>query len=201
MRSKIAQRIIDETPPEVRQKVKEYGDRIIKERQMQKIIFLDIDGVLALHDNFFTNSANFQKKREWAKRLGVPYGWDAKAVKALNHVLENTDAEIILSSDWRLHWDLMQLKEIFDAHSVIKSPIAITSKVSTKSLSNLELNRVVQIEEFVTENNVGNWIAIDDMHLAQHAKLEIAHRFIRTNQLEGIKQSGLKEKIIKLLNE
>ena len=168
---------------------------------MKKIIFLDIDGVLALHNNFFTNSATFQKKREWAKRLKVPYGWDAKAVKALNIVIEKTDAEIVLSSDWRLHWDLVQLKEIFDAHNVLKSPIAITSKISSRSMKNLEFNRVGQIEDFIAENNVGKWIAVDDMHLAQWAKLAIADRFVRTNQMEGIKQSGLKERIIKMLNE
>jgi HAD domain in Swiss Army Knife RNA repair proteins len=201
MRSEIAQRIMNETPPEVHQKVKEYGDRIMWESKMKKVIFLDIDGVLALYNNFFTNSATFQKKREWAKRLKVPYGWDAKAVKALNHILDNTNAEIVLSSDWRLHWDLIQLKEIFDAHSVVKSPVAITSKISSRSMHNLEFNRVGQIEDFIAENNVGKWIAVDDMHLAQWAKLDIVDRFVRTNQMEGIKQSGLKERIIKMLNE
>jgi len=201
MRSEIAKRIMDATPPEVHQRVKEYADALILKRKMKKVIFLDIDGVLALHNNFFTNSATFQKKREWAKRLNVPYGWDAKAVKALNIVIEKTDAEIVLSSDWRLHWDLTELKEIFDAHFVSKFPIAITDKEGKYSMSSLERNRVGQIEEFVTSNPIHKWIAIDDMHLAQWAKLDIADRFVRTNQMEGIKQSGLKERIIKMLNE
>ena len=38
-----------------------------------KIIFLDIDGVLATNKEFATNRTKFREKYLWAKELRVPY--------------------------------------------------------------------------------------------------------------------------------
>ena len=38
--------------------------------------------------------------------------FDQKAVKVLNEILEQTDAEIVVSSDWRLHATIRRTWEI-----------------------------------------------------------------------------------------
>jgi hypothetical protein len=113
-----------------------------------KVIFLDIDGVLATNKEFATNRTKFREKYLWAKELRVPYGWNKGCVEVFNEILDATNSEIVISSDWRFHWDLDELDKIFKVNGVKKSPI-----------------------------------------------------FGRTKDSEGLKQTGLKDKIIKLLND
>ena len=74
-----------------------------------KVIFLDHDGVICLHDNWGTR---LKKQKEWGKRrlsmgpLEIPLeyrfdNFDKKAVEVLNSILEKTGAEIVVSSDWK----------------------------------------------------------------------------------------------------
>ena len=153
---------------------------------MNKIIFLDIDGVIATDKEFFTNRTNFQKKFELAKELNIPYGFNAKAVEVLNEILEATDADIVLSSDWRFHWDLDELDKIFKFNGVTKSPIAITSKIKRKMSSELEDDRAHQIVEFKREHNLTKWVAIDDLDLS----FSLGDHFFKTKSNMGIKQTG-----------
>ena len=82
-----------------------------------KILFLDNDGVICL-------SSNWGSRHKKQKKLGtepifnhknelpVEYrfdNFDIKAVKVLNKILEQTGAEIVVSSDWRLHGTLEEL--------------------------------------------------------------------------------------------
>ena len=163
---------------------------------MDKIIFLDIDGVIATDKEFFTNRTNFQKKHEVAGKLRIPYPFNAKAVGVLNEILEATGAEIVLSSDWRFHWDLDELDGIFKFNGVTKSPIAITSKIKRKMSSELEDDRLHQIIDFKRKHDITNYVAIDDLNMS----FGLGDHFFLTKSNMGIKQTGLKEKIINKLN-
>ena len=161
-----------------------------------KIIFLDIDGVLATNKEFATNRTKFREKYLWAKELRVPYRFNEGCVEVFNEILDLTDSEIVISSDWRFHWDLDELDKIFKANGVKKSPIFGTIKNKRKMSSDLEDDRVYQINEWVKFNKPEKWIAIDDMNLSS-----LGSNFFRTKDSEGLKQSGLKDKIIKILND
>ena len=103
-----------------------------------KVIFLDNDGVICLSNNWGGRS------KKWAKyRSENPNGsqfkpdapvfvrfddFDTKAVKVLNSVLEETGAEIVVSSDWRYHASLEELGDYYESQGIIKRPIGITSK-------------------------------------------------------------------------
>ena len=54
-----------------------------------KIIFLDIDGVLATNKEFATNRTKFREKYLWAKELRVPYGWNKGCVDVFNEISRN----------------------------------------------------------------------------------------------------------------
>ena len=161
-----------------------------------KIIFLDIDGVLATHKEFMMNRTKFQTKHPEAKEIRIPYPFNQGCVKVFNEILDETNAVIVLSSDWRFHWDLNDLDKIFKFNGIKKSPIAITSKIKRKLSSDLEDDRSFQIKKYVDEILPDSWVAIDDLNL-----LSLGDNFIRTKDMEGLKQTGIKEKIIKKLND
>ena len=167
---------------------------------MKKIIFLDIDGVLATNKEFMTNRTKFRKKYPEMDELKVPYAWNKDAVKVFNEILDVTGAEIILSSDWKLHWDLDDLKKIFEWNGVKKHPIAVTNNEYT-SISNLTMNRAAEIEDYVRDNDIKNYVVIDDLNVGKYMGLTgDDDKFFMTISGEGIKKTGLKDRIIKKLN-
>lgn len=162
----------------------------------KKTIFLDIDGVLATHIEFMKPRRKFHEKYDNAKQLRIPYPFNPGCVKIFNSILEETDAQIVLSSDWRHHWDLEELDKIFQFNNVIKSPIAVTGNHPV-SFGNLEKNRINEIEKFKQSNDVGSYVIIDDLHM----DIYLNDRFVKTIDSEGLKQLGIKKKILKFLND
>ena len=115
------------------------------------IIFLDIDGVLATHKQYMMNRTNFHHNHEWASDLDVPYPYDDKCVKVFNEILEKTDADIVLSSDWRIRWDLEQLDKIFKANNIIKSPFDVTENFP---YSGIQLEKLLEYNDLYEDDDV-----------------------------------------------
>lgn len=167
---------------------------------MEKVIFLDIDGVLATHKEFWVCRPKYYKKYPEAEELKIPYPFNTGCVKVFNEILEKTEAEIVLSSDWRTHWTLDELDKIFKFNKVIKSPINVTNR-EVASMSNLERNRAYQIGAFISDHKITNWVAIDDLDMKSYMSITgDDDKMFVTRDNEGLKQTGLKEKIIKKLN-
>lgn len=112
-----------------------------------KIIFLDIDGVIAI---------DFEEK-SIPRNLSfhIPYMFTAQCVSYLNRILYATKAEIVLSSSWRLsYWD--NIKQIFQLNNIYKYPIDKTPKIKYDEKYNqrgdeinLYLHRHPEIEKYV----------------------------------------------------
>lgn len=154
-----------------------------------RILFLDIDGVLCT-----TSCYGRGKNNKWGS-----YMFDPKAVAVLNFILQETGAEIILSSDWRNTYTLQEMREIFCHNNVIKGPIGFTPNSNTYSGMNLEGGRVDEIRMWVKlhawKNDV-KWVAVDDLNM-----VDLAPNFVLCpREQEGIKRIGIKEKIIEILN-
>lgn len=192
-----------------------------------KIIFLDHDGVICLGSEFGSRFNKRKKDRitmmltnlgEDETSVNVNYRFDnfnKKAVKILNEIIEETDVEIVVSSDWRKYATLEELGEFYELHGVIKKPIAFTPELKdfnkdTDALFSwkgwYERIRILEIENWLENNKVESWVAVDDMMLGEliRADKSVSHglkNFVHTPRLyEGIKQSGVKEKIINFLN-
>lgn len=161
----------------------------------KKYIFLDIDGVLTTNKEIMLNRTKFQTKYPEAKELHIPYPFNPDCVKIFNEIIEETDAKIVLSSDWRHHWDLEELDKIFKFNKVIKSPEATTGFSKRKLSSSLEDDRSWQIKNYVLAHKLKNWVAIDDLNLST-----LSPNFVLTEGSEGLKQLGIKKKILDLLN-
>lgn len=142
-----------------------------------KVIFMDHDGVIALSNN--ENEFRF---------------FNQSCIEILNEILLDTKAEIVVSSDWRLHYDLTALQNIYREEGIIKIPFAVTPDFyhPNENLS-LEKQRTKEILYWLSQRNIQHWIAIDDM------ALELKN-FVQTDSQKGLMTSGIKQKIIAFLN-
>jgi hypothetical protein len=154
-------------------------------------IFLDIDGVLATTHQYHTN------RKKWHPTYDC-YRFDEKCVKVFNEILGRVDAVIVLSSDWKTHYDRNTMNEILEWNGVNGTIHAFTpSSWGSRftSVQQLEECRADEIKRYVEKHKIKKWIAIDDLDLAPFMSDE---NFVRTpRENEGIKQSGVKDKILK----
>ena len=155
-----------------------------------KVIFLDIDGVLAT-----TSCYGKGKNNKWGS-----YMFDQTAVVYLNFILNETGAEIILSSDWRHQYTLNEMREIFCHNGVLKGPIGFTPSMKPYKGDNLEAGRADEIKAWLKINAWKNdikWVAIDDLNMDEWLHPNFVHC---PNENEGIKRIGIRDKIINSLN-
>lgn len=74
-------------------------------------IFLDIDGVL-------NSERYFVENQKWIKNTEIPYNirhLDSKAVMRLAMLVEAIDANIVISSTWRLRNSILEIRGYFQA--------------------------------------------------------------------------------------
>ena len=193
-----------------------------------KAIFLDIDGVICLSNNWGGRTKKWAKYRSEnpdssKQKKDAPVSvrfdnFDTKAVKVLNEILEETGAEIVMSSDWKLHATLEELGEYYEEQGIIKKPIALTPNLGQCNWYNdmiwvwsprweLEMTRVIEIKQYLHDNpEITHWVSIDDLNMGKNGedwKDEWAlDNFVLTPKSnEGIKQSGVKEKILNFLKD
>ena len=181
-----------------------------------KILFLDHDGVICL-------SRQWGSRRKYSEGLDSIFDkFDIKAVRVLNKIIEETDCEIVVSSDWRLFATLEQMQELYSIRGIIKSPIDYTPTTVdndvlpegfTYDLWEWEVmqTRCFEIKTWLKYHpEVTSWVAVDDMNMSSDYKYTYdfhkAHwgldTFVRTPIImQGIKQTGIKDKIIKILNK
>jgi len=194
-----------------------------------KVIFLDNDGVICLSNNWGGRSKKMQKYHkanpEWDRMyksapIDVRFdNFDKKAVKVLNSILEETGAEIVVSSDWKKHANLEELGDYYESQGIIKRPIAFTPSFIgcekpegfewVRSLQ-YEQERSLEIAQFVKDHpEITYWVAVDDLNMAVEVldysvpctRVWGVTNFVLTPKSnEGIKQQGIKEKILKFLN-
>ena len=149
--------------------------------------------------------------------------FDKKAIDVLNEILETTGAEIVISSDWKAWATVEQMGEYYEMQGIIKKPIAYTKNLGqcsfqdTKSFIwsstyDLEQSRYVEITQYLMDHpEITHWVSIDDLHMGRHVENSKYGAFDRDDwglenfvwtprPSEGIKQSGVKEKILKYLS-
>jgi hypothetical protein len=176
-----------------------------------KVIFLDHDGVICLSTEWGGRGKKRQKyctehgKTEFHD-MPVEFRFDnfnKKAIKILNEILEQSGAEIVVSSDWKLHANLEEMGRYFEHQGIIKKPIAFTPDIRDglyRWKGWLERARCLEIQKWLSENEVTHWVAIDDLNMSNEFLQPGLDNFVLTERSnEGIKQSGIKEKVLKFL--
>lgn len=186
-----------------------------------KIIFLDHDGVICLSTEW---GKRLEKRKKYHRENGyvpdiqmpVHYRFDnfnKKAIGILNEILNETGAEIVVSSDWKNWANIEEMGEYYESQGVIKKPIAFTPKSIPSNFiagdpdTDLEETRSWEILEWLKENpEVTHWVAVDDLNMEERFGPVSGNyiwglkNFVLTpKSREGIKQNGIKEKIIGFL--
>ncbi len=145
------------------------------------------------------NRKKFWDKNPLAKELKIPYPFDPKCVKIFNEILDETGADIVLSSDWKYHWNLEDLDKIFKFNGINKSPIDTTINEDV-SMGNMTKNRAYQVGEYIQIKNITNYVVIDDLNISNFMSITgDDDKFVLTDDFEGLKKLNIKNKILKIL--
>lgn len=182
-----------------------------------KALLLDIDGVICLSTEWGSRLKN---------KEGLDSSFDRfndKAIKVLNEIISKTDCEIILTSDWRFEAPFEIIQELFKIRNILKSPIDHTTleglnpnlfKEEDKNFKmELEQTRALEIMDYINSRpEIKQWVAVDDLDLRKNVETNNWNEqsplyrwwgldnFVWTRrQNEGIKQCGIKEKVLKFL--
>lgn len=123
------------------------------------VIFLDIDGVM--------NSG-----RSMRANKGKSLPFDKEAVRALERILAETNARIVVSSTWRFNRTVDQLNEIMESHRlpgwvVDVTPTHLDETDAITSKSGVKLYRAeargTEICAYLRANpDAANYVVIDD---------------------------------------
>lgn len=144
---------------------------------MSKVIFLDIDGVLnnQNHIEKLVELLGEEQYFQLNKDLGeMPF--DYRSCKWLHKLIKETDAEIILSSTWRMSKDLIKGIEKF-AEIKIKDITPILQDIRGK-----------EIQQYLdTHKEITNYVIIDDD--TDMLKEQFAH-FSKTNFMNGFTEQN-----------
>jgi hypothetical protein len=198
-----------------------------------KTLFLDHDGVICLSSEWgsrFKKEKKFRDETDIQPNLSSPhYGlpvdcrfdnFNKKAINVLNSILEETGAEIVVSSDWKRWANLEEMGEYYLSQGIIKKPIDFTPSLSqcTNYDNNtfpwlrqwdLEQTRSIEIKQYLHNHpEITHWVAVDDLNMGKtglYYSMGFEHEwgldnFVLTPKSnEGIKQSGIKDKILRFL--
>jgi hypothetical protein len=192
-----------------------------------KVIFLDNDGVICLSNNWGGRNKKWAKYRSAnpdssneIKYAPVQYrfdDFDKKAIKILNEIIEETGCEIVVSSDWKLHATLRELGDYYESQGITKRPIVFTPNLGMCDWYHgmiwtwsprweLEMTRVIEIKQYLHDNpEITHWVAVDDLNMGKNGEdwkdWGLDNFVLTPKSSEGIKQSGVKEKILKFLKD
>jgi hypothetical protein len=144
------------------------------------ILFLDIDDVIYLWKQY---DSKIRMHEKW----GAIKKFDKKAVKVLNKIIEESNCEIVISSDWKRGYSLEELQGIFEWNNILKKPIDCT-------FNRFDMDKNYEIMSYVNNHELKKWVAIDDLPLW-------VNNFVQCRrQNEGIKQTGIKDKVLQYLS-
>lgn len=124
---------------------------------MQRIIFLDFDGVLNSLDNY-------RRLREVGEPTGDEYGsaFDGNCVTALRKIVETTGAGIVLTSSWRYFLDMDGMTRMWNDRRL---PGKLIGRTPTDLVIDPEeqCKRGVEIGEWLSRRKaVTDYVIIDD---------------------------------------
>ena len=136
----------------------------------KKIIFIDVDGPLAWGT---WTDGKVKINENTSEEFTIPYAWDKTDCEALAEICDKTNASLVLSSDWKKHFTLKQMSNVFIEYGIYAPLIDITTHQSLwnkMSRPSLEWERAAQIVKWAKDNKISNWIAIDDLNLREQFK-------------------------------
>lgn len=169
---------------------------------MEKIIFLDFDGVL--NTEHYQRFLSFQGKA-WKDEYGAFF--DPESVLQLKRIVEATNADIVIESSWKFY-GLETMQEMWKTRNMPGKVIDITpSSVSDSWLLTADLNDInpalghckgMEIASWLSDNasKEARYVIIDDEHVIMESQ---SPYFLLTDSYDGI-TAEIADKAISILN-
>ena len=170
---------------------------------MEKIIFLDFDGVL--NTEHYQNLL-YHEGKAWQDEYGAYF--DPVTVEQLKRIIDATHAEIVVESSWK-YLGLEAMQEMWKVRQMPGKVIDITpSSVSDSWLLSADLDDVnpaighckgMEIASWLSDHAKPNtnYVIIDDEYVILDSQLS---NFILTNPFNGITEE-LADRAISILNK
>lgn len=138
---------------------------IKKENNYNCVLFLDFNGVMdtAYYDLYLIKHGMAEKDR-----FGVVF--DPDCVSNLWKVIEKTDSDIVVSSTWKHFMSMSDFHEMWKYRKLPGKVIGMTPNVADK--------RGDQIDAWLNEHRVDNYVIIDDLDADNFTSNQIQHLFI-----------------------
>ena len=160
---------------------------------MEKILFLDIDGVLIpdpwrnfLKDIWASSNGQIKSKDVYGYLFFEPN------VLELNRIVETTNCDIVISSSWRTRRDLSTFRRMWAERDISGRIIGLTHV-----LSDSYENRGDEIQLFLDDYGPDTYCILDDKDQMNPSQSEF---FVRTNHKCGITKVDA-DRCIEILNK
>lgn len=164
---------------------------------IRKVLFLDIDGVLNTKWWYTQMDRNTPKDQ-------YGYAFDPRAVANLKRIVEETRADIVISSSWKC-MGLSQMEDMWEDRNLPGKIIGITpNSVSDEMLLNADIDSIElfhirgeEIKEWLAKHGrrVSSYAIVDDM---DNMLPEQQSHFVHTNPEVGITENDA-DRIITIL--
>lgn len=162
---------------------------------MDKIIFLDIDGVL-----------NCQSSEIYMP--GYYVGIDEDKLLRLKEIADATAAKVVLSSSWKNYWSLDPKTRIFQSPYGNEidnrlGPLGLRPIAKTEDPDRDGIRRGAGIIKWVLDHDVSDWVVLDDEIFPDFYKQNILPHLVKTTFYDndgGLQPEHVK-RAIEILNE
>ena len=138
---------------------------------MKPCIFLDIDGVINPHRRKKSYQLDYNLPHILAKELNHPkiatlnaylvnqvyHCFSRESIQYIKELTKKYDAQIIITSSWRLVYSLDQLKAMFDIFDLGKYIIGTTSSISPRTKA---------IQNYLRKKHVISYVILDDFDMS-----------------------------------
>lgn len=146
------------------------------QRQLIKIIFLDVDGVL--NDSTTT------------ERCGNHTGIEKYCLARLKNVVNLTGAKIVLISTWKEHWEKDKNRKYLQDEFANYLDVKFAEKElevydKTDDIDGEWITRGKNIMEYIRRENPSNFVIIDDMNF-DYAECGLKPFHVKTNPACGL---------------
>lgn len=139
---------------------------------MKTCIFLDIDGVINpsktnMHYNLDYNLPQTLAKQSNHPEIATlnPYlvnqvfaCFSKESIKLIHQLILKYDAQIVITSSWRIIYSLKDLQTMFDIFDLGKYVTGITPLITPRTKA---------IQEYITQNNIMSFIILDDFDMSR----------------------------------
>ncbi len=161
-----------------------------------KILFLDHYGVMCLGTTEIVRTEHsLPTAAEFAGTDKTYFSdFDSSAVNILNQILDQTDTEIVISSDWKLKTSIEGMCKFYQKQGIKKMPIDYTTWLP--GAPTYHQQRATEINAWLEQHpETTQWAAIDDLYMGTWLT-----NFVWTKNVHvGINDTAVQQQLLDIL--